>query len=154
MPERLEGEVWREVFQGASQVYRSLLGDPREWERVKLALAELVARVILKYFKTVRRIAFTDLSGGECASDARPSLDIDLLIIVESPAEEYALQRLEQVIDNALKEAFVYTKSYHAYRQLASLYRRGLHHNLIEMHVNDAYARSRSHYCPPVELYP
>jgi len=151
--QRLEGDVWREVFEGASEIYRRLLRDPREWERVKLALAELIARVILKYFKTVRRIAFTDLSGGECASDSRPSLDIDLLVLVDSPAEEYALRTLEPVIDNALKEAFIYTKSYHAYRELAALYRRGLHHNLIELHVNDEYARSRPVYCPPVELY-
>lgn len=78
---------------------------------------------------------------------------MDLLVLVDSLAEEYALRRLERVIDNALKEAFVYTTGYHLYKEIAQLYRRGLHHNLIELHVNDEYARMESLFCPPVELY-
>ncbi len=151
--EVFEGDVWREVFEAAAEVYRKLLRRPEEWEKVKLTLAEVVANVIVKYFKTVRRVAFADLSGGECASDTRPSLDVDILVLVDSPAEEYALRKLERVIDNALKEAFVYTTGYQLYKEIAKLYKRGLHHNLLELHVNDEFARMNSRFCPPIELY-
>jgi len=152
--EVFEGEIWREVFERAVEVYKKMLVKPQGWERVKMALAEIITDVILRNFKSVKRIAFTNLSGGECASDMKPSLDIDLLVLVESPAEEYALKKLETVLDNALKEAFIYTTGYHIYRDLSKLYRRGLHHNLLELHVNDEYAYMRGGNCPPIELYP
>ncbi|MCE4617644.1 MAG: hypothetical protein F7C32_03575 [Desulfurococcales archaeon] len=148
-----EGEIWREVFEKATEIYKRLLKNPHGWERVKLALAEAIAETILKYFKTIERIAFTNLSGGECASDMRPSLDIDLLVLVESPAEEYALKSLENVLDNALKEAFIYTTGYKVYRELSKIYRRGLHHDLLELHVNDEYAKMGAGSCPPIVIY-
>jgi len=148
-----EKEIWRELFEEASRVYRRLLRSPGDWERIKAAIAELVARVILEHFKTVRRIAMADLSGGECAGDPRPGFDVDLLVLVESPAEEYALRRLGDVMDNALREAFIHTVGYEMYREIARLYRRGIHHNILELHVNDNYARMKSRFCPPVEIY-
>ena len=147
-----EYELWREVFEEARRAYSALLHSPGDWERVKRRLAEALVRSLARRFHTIRRAALADLSGGECASDSRPSLDIDLLILVESPAEAYALRQLEPLLDNALREAFIHTKTPEDYRRLALHYRRGLHHNILELHVNDTYARSRLHDCPPIEL--
>ncbi len=149
-----EYEVWREVFERAREAYSRLLRTPQDWERVKRALAEAIVEAVARRFHTLRRAALADLSGGECASDSRPSLDVDLLLLVESPAEAYALKQLEPLLDNALKEAFIHTKTPGEYRELARTYKRGLHHNILELHVNDTYARSRLTGCPPLELYP
>jgi len=144
--------AWREIFDATTRILSTYRG-PEDWERVKRLIAEEVAKLLLRRFHTIRRIALADLSGGECASDSRPSLDIDLLVVVDSPAEAYALKSLEQVLDNAIREAFIHTLPFEEYKKLATFYKRGLHHNLLEVHVNDLYARSKSRDCPPIELY-
>ncbi len=150
----LEKRVWQEVFEEAKEVYGRMLESPADWERVKMALAYKLAGILRKYFTTIKRIALVDLSGGECVEGEAGSFDIDLVVEVESPAEAYALKSLETVIDNALKEAFIYTKSYDTYKRLTARYERGLKHNIVEIHVNDEYAErlARSGSCPPIEL--
>ncbi len=155
LPPRLEYDIWKEVFDSALEVFRSQLRGPEDWPRVKAVIAERIARILPKYFRTIRVIALSDLSGGECVEDLGGSFDIDLVIVVDSPAESYALSALEPVIDNALKEALIYSKDYKTFKRLTSVYERGIRHNVIEIHVNDEYAArlARASMCPPIILY-
>jgi len=155
LPPRLEYDIWKEVFDAAMEVFSSQLREPGDWPRVKAMLAERIARILPKYFRTIRVIALSDLSGGECVEDLGGSFDIDLVIVVDSPAESYALAALEPVIDNALKEALIYSKDYRTFKRLASVYERGIRHNIVEIHVNDEYAArlARASMCPPIILY-
>jgi len=150
----LEKMVWSEVFEEARRVYKEYFRGPGDWERVKLAIASRVAGILRKYFQTIRMIALVDLSGGECVEGERGSFDIDVVVEVGSPAEAYALKMLEPIIDNAVKEAFIFTNSYEKYRELLKTYSRGLEHNVVELHVNDEYAlkAARGSGCPPIEL--
>ncbi len=150
----LEKRVWQEVFDAAREIYSSSFRDPGDWERVKVLIAYRLAAVLRKYFTTIKRILLLDLSGGECVEGEMGSFDIDIAVEVGSEAEAYALASLEPIIDNALKEAFVFTVSEEVYRRLLKRYGRGLNHNIVEFHVNNEYAikLARSGACPPIEL--
>ncbi|WP_131159948.1 hypothetical protein [Aeropyrum pernix] len=156
MPSTVEKQIWYEVFEEASKIFRGVNSrSGEEWGRVKVSLAAKIARILTKYFYTIDYIALSDLSGGECETSVNGSFDIDLVIKVRSPAEAYALATLEEIIDNAVKEAFFTTVNYEEYRRLLEHYQRGLKHNVVEMHINDVYALrlSKGLECPPIELY-
>lgn len=150
----LEKAVWQEVFDAAREIYMKVFKGPDDWDRVKVFLAYKIAGILRKYFMTVKRIALLDLSGGECVEGERGSFDIDIIVEVGSEAEAYALASLEPIIDNALKEAFVFTVSESVYRELLKKYGRGLNHNIVEFHINDSYVLklANSSSCPPIEL--
>ena len=119
-------------------------------------LADVIARVLVERFRTVELIAYTELSGGEYVDDYEGGFDIDLLIRVGSEAEAYALKNLEPIIDNALKEAIVYSKDKGFLRRMGEKYGKGIYHNIVELHVNDTYVEAvlrRSPYHPPTILY-
>ncbi len=152
----LEERVWAEVFRETTRIIRNKLREPEDWPRVKIDVAETLARILAKLFKSLRLVALTDLTGGECTEDPRGGLDLDLLVITDSEAEAYALMHLEKVIDNALKEALIHgTYSSRMLKRIIEYYGKGMLHNIVEIHVNDFYTRalSSSSSCPPIILY-
>jgi len=150
----VEKEIWEEVFNAAREIYTKYLRGPDDWERVKTMIAAKVSSILRKYFATIEKVALIDLSGGECVEGERGSFDIDMIFKVGSAAEAYALSQLESIIDNALKEAFVFTVKEEVYRMLLRKYGRGLNHNIVEFHINNEYALklAESSICPAIEL--
>lgn len=154
MATAVEKQIWYEVYTEVSEIFRESFRNPDDWGRVKVALASKIANILRKYFYTIEYIGLADLSGGECDTSVHGSFDIDLVVIVKSPGEAYALSSVEEYIDNAVKEAFFTTVNYERYRELLKKYERGLKHNVVEIHVNDVYAikLARSSGCPPIDL--
>lgn len=151
-----EKEVWYRVFNEAERIVSEKLRSVDDWPRVKAMLAKVIARVLIERFRTVELIAYTELSGGEYVDDYEGGFDIDLLIRVGSEAEAYALKNLEPIIDNALKEAIVYSKDKGFLRRMGEKYGKGIYHNIVELHVNDTYveaALGEGPYHPPTILY-
>ncbi|MCE4615451.1 MAG: hypothetical protein F7C09_00085 [Aeropyrum sp.] len=150
----MEKQLWYEIYGEASKLFRSQFRSPEDWPRLKVTLAAKVVAILRKYFHTIEYAGLVDLSGGECVTNIEGSFDIDVIVLVRSPAESYALMRVEEFIDNAIKEAFFTNVSYEKYRELLQTYERGLKHNVIEIHVNDVYALklARSSGCPPIDL--
>ena len=147
--------MWYEVFAGALSVISRNFRRAEDWPRIKVMLAEAISGVLLKYFRTIKYIALADLSGGECGGPGDRGLDMDMLFLVDSPAEAFALIQLEEVVDSAVKEALVYTLSHEKFKMLVSRYKRGIEHNIVEFHVNYPYSRFlvNSSECPPLVIY-
>ncbi len=134
-----EKKVWFEIFNKVCSIMCKYLRDVSDWPRVKLLIAEVIADVISRYFKTIEYIGVTELSGGEYVSDYEGGFDIDMLFKVSSEAEAYALKMLEPLIDNAIKEAVTYMKDREFFRRMGMKYGKGISHNVVEFHVNDDY---------------
>jgi len=153
--DEFEKAVWSEIFDGAFKIFSTQLRSVNDWPRVKDAVAELVAKIIVNIFSSVKLIAIAELSGGEVVEDLEGGFDIDMLVEVESPAEAYALKSLEPVIDNALREALVYAKDWSFLKAMTEKYGKSVNHNIIELHVNDMYVEGlkNSRQTPPQTIY-
>jgi len=151
-----EKEVWSRIFNEACRIISSFLKGVEDWPRAKMMLAEMIAKILLEKFATIRFVGVVELSGGEYVEDYEGGFDIDLLLKVDSEAEAYALKNLEPVIDNALKEAIVYSKDREFLKRMSEKYGKGIYHNMVELHVNNLYvvtAELRSPYSPVIALH-
>jgi len=136
-PTEFEKKIWFTVFEGARRAIEKLLRSAEDWSRTKMAIAETIANLILSICRSVKFIAVVEFSGGEVVDHYEGGFDIDLLIETESPAEAYALKRLEPIMDNAIKEAITYLKDKEFFRLMTSRYGKGFYHDVLELHVND-----------------
>ena len=143
----------RELQERAIKILSSLR-EPEDWIRVKLLLAEEVAKLLAEFNKCIKEIYLIELSGGEPVNEYEGGLDIDLFIKAEgcsSKIEEYW-----PLTEEIIKESLVLAKDYKFIRSLKRFFGKGLDHNLIEFHVNKEYLepliRSKHYY--KQRLYP
>jgi len=125
-----------------------------DWVRVKLLIAEEIARLLVKYNDCIEKVYLVELSGGEPVDTYEGGLDIDLYIEARNCKDR--LEVFGQLTEEILKESLILTKDYHFISRLKKAFRKGLEHNLIEFHVNKEYLKPliKSRYYYKQRLYP